>query len=165
MKSINMKCPQTFLLALMFLLTLTQMPVHAAAIHEDDHGKPDLAINLSEWGIILNHTKVSAGKAYLKIINNGKEVHELLIIKLNEGVKLEAGKFPVDKHGKVNEDKMTYGVLTGEIEGLMPGDRVSKLLDLTRGHYAIICNILEQEPDGTLEAHYSLGMNTLLTVE
>ena len=29
----------------------------------------------------------------------------------------------------------------------------------------LICNILQEEPDGTLEAHYAEGMRTGFTVE
>jgi hypothetical protein len=36
--------------------------------------------------------------------------------------------------------------------------------DLAPGKYVLICNIVQTEPDGSIEAHYKVGMRTAFTV-
>jgi hypothetical protein len=52
-----------------------------------------------------------------------------------------------------------------EIEDIPVDDTQALTVDLTAGSYVLICNILQEEPDGTLEAHYAEGMRTGFTVE
>jgi hypothetical protein len=52
-----------------------------------------------------------------------------------------------------------------EIEEIPVGESRSLTVDLEAGNYVLICNILQEEPNGTLEAHYSEGMRTGFTVE
>ena len=49
--------------------------------------------------------------------------------------------------------------------GKEPGKSAKDTITLKPGRYAIICNVLEQEPSGEMEAHYSMGMHTVLNVE
>ena len=124
-----------------------------------------LEIDLREWNVTLNKESVKAGKVSIAAKNRGGEVHELVLIKMNEGMMMATGRLPVSQHGDIEEGKMRFGRLIGEIEGLTPGKKVKQEFDLAPGRYAIVCNMLEQEPDGSLEAHYSMGMHALLTVE
>jgi hypothetical protein len=52
-----------------------------------------------------------------------------------------------------------------EIEDIPVGETPTLTVDLEPGAYALICNIVQEEPDGTLEAHYAEGMRTGFTVE
>ena len=121
-------------------------------------------IEMREWKLVLNRGKVKAGDVGFSINNTGKEVHEIAVIKLNNG-KLKPDQLPVNKQGSIDEDAMTFGKVVGEIEDIKPGTKVKKVLSLQPGRYALVCNILEKEPDGSLEAHYSMGMHALLEVD
>ena len=124
-----------------------------------------LNIDLREWNLTINKESIKAGKVSISATNKGGEVHELVLIKMNEGMMMATGRLPVSKHGDIEENKMNFGQMIGEIEGLTPGKKVKQEFDLEPGRYAIVCNMLEQEPDGSLEAHYSMGMHALLKVE
>ena len=52
----------------------------------------------------------------------------------------------------------------GEIEDILPGKSGELTLDLERGKYVIICNLVTFV-DGMAEHHYPLGMYTGFTVE
>ncbi len=52
-----------------------------------------------------------------------------------------------------------------EIEDIPVGENPTLTVDLDAGTYVLICNILQKESDGTLEAHYSEGMRASFTVE
>ena len=122
-------------------------------------------INVGEWSLKLNKAKIKAGTIHFDVKNSGKETHELAIIRLNNGVMTDVGKLPVNKHGAVDEDSMTFGKVIGEIEDISSGNKASKHFKLEKGRYAVICNISEKEPDGSIEAHYAMGMSALLEVE
>ena len=71
---------------------------------------------------------------------------------------------PTDDDGAVLETGEGMEVVD-EIEDIPIGDTPTLTVDLAAGSYVLICNILQEEPDGTLEAHYSVGMRTGFTVE
>ena len=63
--------------------------------------------------------------------------------------------------------------MTEESEGLTIVDEVEDLavdateslsVDLEAGSYVLICNVVQEEPDGTMEAHYAEGMRASFTV-
>ena len=71
---------------------------------------------------------------------------------------------PTDKDGAVEETGEGMEVVD-EIEDIPVGETPTLTVDLEAGSYVLICNILQEEPDGTLEAHYTEGMRTGFTVE
>jgi uncharacterized cupredoxin-like copper-binding protein len=125
--------------------------------------KNSLDIELREWNVSLSTETVQAGELDVTIKNKGKETHELVFIKLNTD--LATGRFPVDKDGGIDEDRMSFGTLVDEAEGLDPGKKVKMTVKLKPGRYAIVCNMKEQEDSGSIEAHYSMGMHAQLNVE
>jgi len=127
-------------------------------------GREAVEIDIREWNLTLNREKVKAGSIGFAVRNRGNETHELAIIKLNNGM-MYTGRLPVNKHGAIDEDRMDFGKIVGEIENLKSGDKAKELFNLEPGRYAVICNMLEKEPDGSMEAHYSMGMHALLEVE
>lgn len=137
-------------------------PVSAS---DEKSGESDaIELQMHEWKLMLNKDKVKAGKVGFNVQNKGKEEHELVLIKLNDK-KLGADQFPVNQHGSVDEKNMPFGEIIGEIEDVKAGEKARKTFSLQPGRYALICNIVEKEPDGSIEAHYKMGMRALLEVE
>lgn len=125
--------------------------------------KTKVAVEFKEWNITLSEEFVPAGEIEFSVKNKGKEEHEMVILKLNTDV--ATGRLPVNKDGSIDEDNMTFGVMIGEVEGLASGKKAKESFNLKPGRYAVICNILEEEPSGEMEAHYSMGMHAVLNVE
>lgn len=122
-----------------------------------------LNITLKEWKVLLDKTEVAAGDLAVAVNNQGEELHELVIIRLTDS-NTSVGNLPVNQHGAIDESKMDFGTLVGEIEDLQSGKVHTSRFSLQPGNYAIVCNMLEKEPDGSMEAHYSMGMHALLYV-
>ncbi len=125
--------------------------------------KSKLDIEIREWNITVGAEAIPAGEVDVSVKNKGKEVHEIVIMKLSSNDPV--GRLPVDKDGAIDEKTMTFGKIIDEFEGMDPGKKDKKTLNLKPGRYAIICNMVEQEKDGTIEAHYSKGMAAELKVE
>ncbi|MEO8229019.1 MAG: hypothetical protein ABI628_04555, partial [Chloroflexota bacterium] len=113
-------------------------------------------VTLTEFAVVPDVTSVAAGTVTFVAKNSGPaDVHELVVVKSDLG----AANLPVDKDGKVTEG--VAGVtLIGEIEDIDVGATKQADLLLTPGKYVLLCNILQTEPDGSLEAHYKVGMRT-----
>lgn len=125
--------------------------------------KNKLEIELREWNVTLSSETVQAGELDVTVRNKGKETHELVFVKLNTD--LATGRLPVDKDGAIDEERMTFGTLVDEIEGIEAGKKAKSTVKLKPGRYAVICNVIEEEDDGSIEAHYSMGMHAVLNVE
>jgi len=126
-------------------------------------GGGKLDIEVREWNVTLSEQTLPAGDIDVKVKNSGKEIHELVFIKLDTD--LASGRLPTDRDGAIDEKKMNFGTIVQEFEGLDPGKKVKETVNLKPGRYAILCNMVEQEDSGKVEAHYSQGMHSLLTVE
>ena len=127
--------------------------------------KDNLKVELEEWGVSLDKQTVSAGDVRITVRNRGSEVHELVFIRLNDA-SLRTGNLPVAAHGGIEEGSMSaFGELVDEIEDIGPREKEGKTISLPPGRYAVVCNVIEEEEDGSIEAHYSMGMHALLTVE
>jgi uncharacterized cupredoxin-like copper-binding protein len=113
-------------------------------------------VKLQEFAVIPDVASVGAGAVTFAIENIGPEdVHEFVVLKTD----LAPDALPVDENGAVTED--VDGItLIGEAEDIAVGGTTQLDLDLAAGKYVLICNILQTEPDGSLEAHYKVGMRT-----
>jgi uncharacterized cupredoxin-like copper-binding protein len=113
-------------------------------------------VTLQEFAVIPDVASVGAGAVTFAIENIGPEdVHEFVVLKTD----LAPDALPVDENGAVTED--VDGItLIGEAEDIAVGGTTQLDLDLAAGKYVLICNILQTEPDGSLEAHYKVGMRT-----
>jgi uncharacterized cupredoxin-like copper-binding protein len=117
-------------------------------------------VTLQEFSVAAVPSSVGAGSVTFDVTNTGPEdVHEFVIIKTD----LDYTALPTDEDGAVDEEGEGIEVVD-EIEDIPVGDTQSVTADLDAGSYALICNILQTEPDGSLEAHYSEGMRTGFTV-
>lgn len=120
-----------------------------------------VAVALQEWAVVPAQSSVSAGPVTFKVTNNGPEdPHEMVIIKTALG----AGDLPTNEFGKVDEEGAGIEMI-GEIEEFDPNATETATFDLTPGAYVLICNILQDEPDGSKESHYKMGMYIPFTVK
>lgn len=154
------KHPGVMFFALVSIFGLTE----TIAGEKNAGDKESVEIELREWSLKLNKQKLASGNVTFIAHNRGEEAHELVVVKLNND-KISSAELPVNKHGSIDEDNMTFGEIVGEIEDLAAGKEASVVFSLMPGRYAIICNMLETEPDGSMEAHYSQGMNALIEVK
>ena len=102
--------------------------------------------SLTEMKITDSVAKVAAGKVTFTVTNDGSVTHEYVVLKTSG----PAAKLPVSG-GRASETGHV-----GEISDLKVGQTKALTLNLTPGHYSIICN---------LPGHYLGGMHTDLTVK
>jgi uncharacterized cupredoxin-like copper-binding protein len=120
-----------------------------------------IGVALQEFAVSADPTTAPAGSVTFEVSNTGPDdVHEFVVIKTDLG----PTELPVDDDGAVLEDGEGMEVVD-EIEDIPVGETPTLTVDLDAGAYVLICNILQEEPDGTLEAHYAEGMRTGFTVE
>lgn len=111
-------------------------------------------VMLQEFAVVPDTASAPAGMITFVATNTGPEdVHELVVIKTDLGLL----DLPTDADGKVLEDGDGMEVI-GEVEDVEIGATEEFTLDLAIGKYLLICNILQTEPDGSLESHYKEGM-------
>ena len=105
-----------------------------------------LTIKMSEFAFDPKDVVAKAGKVTITAPNDGKVVHELVVLKTSA----DPADLPMDGD-EVDESKNV-----GEIPDVEPGDTKKVTLNLTAGKYAMVCN---------LPGHYKAGMYGSLTVK
>jgi uncharacterized cupredoxin-like copper-binding protein len=114
---------------------------------------------LVEFSVVPDKDKVPAGEVTFRATNEGPDdPHEMVLIRTD----LAPGDLPTADDGSVPEDEVD---LVDEIEEIAVGDTDELTVELSAGSYVLICNIVEEEPDGTIESHYQEGMRSGFTVE
>jgi uncharacterized cupredoxin-like copper-binding protein len=101
-------------------------------------------VTLDDFAIRPATTTLQPGKIEFKVKNTGKQAHEFVVI--------DTGK-PAAKLGK--GAKVPEKGNIGETGNLQPGQAKTLVLNLRKGHYAVICN----DP-----GHYMAGMHRDLNV-
>ena len=122
-----------------------------------DAGSSDatIAVQLKEWSVLPARADVPAGAVTFDADNTGTAAHELVVVRADDPATL-----PLAADGTVDEDKLPKGAFVGEIEPFPAKQHCTGTFQLTAGRYALFCNILETEADGTKENHYANGMRT-----
>jgi uncharacterized cupredoxin-like copper-binding protein len=101
------------------------------------------------YTMTLSQSSAAAGDVTFHVTNNAAaETHEFVVVRTD----LAADSLPLNADGNVDEDQID-GV--DEVEDIMPGESKDLTVNLTPGHYALICNIDE---------HYGQGMHIDFTV-
>jgi hypothetical protein len=120
-----------------------------------DAAKSDatVAVELKEWTVLPARADVPAGRVTFEARNAGKEAHELVVVRADDPAAL-----PLAADGTVDEEKLPEGAFVGEVEAFPAGQRCPGTFELTAGRYALFCNLLETEADGSKENHYANGM-------
>ena len=126
-----------------------------------DAGSSDatIAVQLKEWSVLPARADVPAGAVTFDADNTGTDAHELVVVRADDPATL-----PLAADGTVDEDKLPEGAFVGEIEPFPAKQHCTGTFQLTAGRYALFCNILETEADGTKENHYANGMRTAFEV-
>lgn len=115
---------------------------------------------LTEWTITPEPGQADPGIVTFVAENTGVEPHELVIVAADDPAGL-----PTDPEtGAMDESALPEGALIGEIEAFPPGQVCKGNFTLQAGSYALVCNVVEEEEDGTVESHYAEGMFTSFTV-
>jgi uncharacterized cupredoxin-like copper-binding protein len=108
-----------------------------------------VAAKLGEYSIKLDRGSVSHGRVSFTIRNDGKAVHEFIVLKSS----LQPDALP--RNGsKVNEG--SAGRVIDEVEDIKPGRSATLTLNLKAGRYVLLCN---------LAGHYPGGMHAGLRVK
>ena len=126
-----------------------------------DAGSSDatIAVELKEWSVLPARADVPAGTITFDANNTGTDAHELVVVRADDPAKL-----PLAADGTVDEGKLPEGAFVGEIEPFPAKQRCTGTFQLAAGRYALFCNILETEADGTRENHYANGMRSAFEV-
>jgi hypothetical protein len=118
-----------------------------------------IAVELKEWAVLPARADVPAGTVTFEARNTGEDAHELVVVRAADPASL-----PLAADGTVDEEKLPEGAFIGEVEAFPAKQRCSGTFELPAGNYALFCNILETEADGTKENHYANGMRTRFEV-
>ena len=118
-----------------------------------------VAVGLSEWSVTPKPPSVQAGTITFEAANTGADAHELVVVRADDPATL-----PLSADGIVDEAKLPEGALVGEIEAFPAKQTCQGTFKLAAGRYALFCNLLETEADGTKENHYATGMHTAFEV-
>ena len=131
-----------FLMLCIFLLSCSYSPssIHISSVH----------IIANEWDLKLNTISAVSGDITFELINKGKIVHEVVIIKTD----LSTDGLIMD--GKYTVDEDASGEIIGEIGDTKPGKSNIETFTMVPGRYLLVCN----------EAgHYKAGMVAALEVK
>jgi uncharacterized cupredoxin-like copper-binding protein len=119
-----------------------------------------VSVTLQEFAVLPSVASVPAGTVTFVVKNTGPDdVHEMVVVRTD----LDADALPVDKDGKAAEEG-TGITSIGETGDIAVGETKEASFELQPGKYVLICNIVQTEPDGSLESHYKVGMRTAFTV-
>ena len=102
----------------------------------------EVVVSLNEYKIEADVPSVAAGNVEFEAENDGKEIHELYVLKVRSS---------------------GYDVV-GEIENMKPGDSGKMTLALEAGEYQLACLIVPGEADSTVD-HFKQGMHLDFVVE
>lgn len=111
---------------------------------------------LSEFIVDPSPASVSAGQVTFVAKNEGKEKHELVIVKTD----LAPDKLPTKDDGSVNEEGAGIEVID-EIEEFAAGGTEQLSVKLDPGKYVLLCNIVDEMGD----VHYQKGMHAAFSVQ
>src|SRR6266508_3118025 len=126
-----------------------------------DASKADskIAVDLAEWSVLPVRPDASAGTITFEARNLGTEPPELVVVRAADPAAL-----PKAADGTVDERQLPEGALIGEVEAFPAGQTCTGTFELAAGRYALFCNLLETEADGTEQNHYANGMHSSFEV-
>lgn len=117
----------------------------------------DVEVRMFDFAYSIPDT-VPAGISTWKVVNDGPQPHEMIVLKLNDGVSFDE----LLAHLQANGEHGMPAVAIGGVQGLTVGHTGNWTYDLVPGEYAVICVIPDPE---TGQPHLALGMIAPFTVE
>jgi hypothetical protein len=113
-------------------------------------------VELLDYSFILP-VEISAGPQTWQVVNEAQEVHEVMVMKLNDGVSV------LDALAYLHApDGAQPYVNIGGFQAITPGESGWLQLDLEPGHYVAICYVPGAE---TGDPHFAMGMVQSFTVK
>jgi uncharacterized cupredoxin-like copper-binding protein len=134
------------------VIILLLVPV-VAACSSANASSNGSTINVTEtsYKFDLSSNTAPAGTVTFHVINKAPDVaHDFVVLQTDT----PAGQLPIASSGLVDEAKA--GKVLGSVKGVPTGGSKDLALNLTAGHYALICD---------LPGHYQLGMYADFTVK
>lgn len=132
------------------------MTVIAGEAQETEEPTADLTVDLLDFAYAFSE-EIAAGPQTWEIVNDGKEIHEISLIKLAEGASME----DVEHFMHTMQGPPPFASIGG-MQAIDPGTTGWLHLDLTPGEYVAICHIPDL-PSG--KTHAMLGMVMPFVVE
>jgi hypothetical protein len=122
-----------------------------------DKADADTTVNvtLTEFAYELDKDSVPAGTIHFALDNKGAEPHEFAVVKGTD--------IPTKDDGSLDEENLADGALIGEVEPF-PTGTCDGTFELAAGEYTLLCDVVEEEEDGTIESHLNEGMKIAFTV-
>lgn len=117
----------------------------------------DLEIHMRDFAFDIP-TTLPEGPQTWKVVNDGPQPHEMIVVKLNEGATFEQFMAEIEDNGEAGMP----GVPIGGAQALNATLASYLTYDLEPGEYAVICFVPDPE---TGEPHYMLGMAAGFSVE
>ncbi len=114
----------------------------------------DATVKLLEFAFDAPDT-LPAGETTFDLVNSGAQVHEMGMIKVDDGVTVD------DALASLESEEGPFTII-GALYGLPAGGEGWTTIDLTPGTYAIVCFVTDPESG---EPHIALGMSDSFTVE
>jgi len=115
---------------------------------------------LREFSVTPASESAPAGRITFHVMNDGDEGHEFLVIRTD----LAPDALPTEEDGSYQENGPGTEILD-EIGFIRSGSSEDLTLELEPGNYVLVCNYIDIEDDGEVEAHYALGMRAPFSVE
>jgi uncharacterized cupredoxin-like copper-binding protein len=136
-----------------FTLGMTKsITVLAGAAKSEAEPVPDITITLEDFEYTLSKA-ITAGRHTVRVVNNGQQVHETLVVQLPSkgtikafGAALVPGKPP---------SAMPPGKPVGGVVGLAPGDAAVFQMAFMPGRYGLLCLFPDHD---TGQPHFEKGM-------
>ena len=108
----------------------------------------NVAVTLKDFGVAATPASAPTGHVTFVVQNTGVTPHELVVVKSD----LAANRLPTAS-GLVDESKVT---IVGRTALLTPGDGKEFSVELPKGTYSLICNVI---------GHYNSGQFVAFTVK
>ena len=119
-----------------------------------------VSVNITEYIVAPAPTSASAGHITFTVKNIGGTEHELQVIK----TELAPGALPANADHSANLQGAGVQV-AGSVPKFAKQEKRSLTLDLQPGSYVLICNVVQQNSNGTTTSHYAEGMRAAFTVQ
>ncbi|MSQ06448.1 MAG: hypothetical protein EXR54_04105 [Dehalococcoidia bacterium] len=122
------------------------------------------AVLLNDFTFSWQAASYSAGKVTLEGINKGKQAHELIAIKIQDGLPPEQMRQMLSGPPPAGGPPPSPPPFTfaGGMQAVMPGQKAYGEFNLQAGQYAFICFV----PDlASMKPHVALGMFAPFTVK
>lgn len=144
---------------LLSMLSVALAVVLTSAGCNDADSVSAVNVTLREFSVSPDHTTVPAGTVNFHVTNAGTVDHEFLVIRTD----LSAGALPTNADGSYAENG-TGTTLVDELDAIAPGQGRDLSVDLTKGDYVLICNMVHIV-NGVPDAHYARGMRVSFRVD